>query len=152
MAEGEERIGRDPCFMLMASVVALRSTCLRLQVGSICVYDNRILSSGYNGAPRGLEHCDPETCNQLVDHCRATVHAELNTILNAGYHGVSVNGATIYCTHLPCEACARAIINVGIRRVVYSEHFESNSIRLFKYVGIEVERLPLTILRHTGQE
>lgn len=109
-----ERISRDTYFMRIAHDVALRSTCLRGQVGAVMVSDGRILSTGYNGAPRGFPHCTPETCNPLIDHCRATVHAEMNAIINAAIHGVALKGAVLFCTHWTCPACARALINLGI--------------------------------------
>jgi len=113
------RISRDQCYLKIAEVVAQRSTCLRLKVGAVITKDNRIIATGYNGAPKGMPHCDEETCNPYVDHCRATVHAELNALLFAGREA---QGATLYVTHEPCMNCALAIINSGIKRVLFS-HF-----------------------------
>ena len=119
------RPDKDSYYIGIAHAVAKRSTCLRLQVGAVCVRDDQILSTGYNGAPRGLPHCTSETCGTHIEHCKATVHAELNALLSAAYHGVSTKGATLYCTHLPCEDCIRAIINAGIVRVVFDTHYGS---------------------------
>jgi len=112
------RTSREAYFMRIAHDIARRSTCLRGQVGAVMVSDGRILSTGYNGAPRGFPHCTPETCNLGIDHCRATVHAEMNTIINAAFHGVSLRGANLFCTHWTCPACARALINLEIESLV----------------------------------
>jgi len=131
------RIDRDTYYLRIAQTVALRSTCLRLQVGAVLVRDYRILSTGYNGAPRGLPHCTPETCNPEVEHCLATVHAELNAILCAAYNGVATRGSTLYCTHTPCPACARAIINAGIKKVIFLHwSISDNGLTLLEQAGI----------------
>jgi len=117
----------DEYFMEIANVVAKRSTCLRIHVGAVIVKDGQILSTGYNGAPHGFEHCLDIGCireKENVAHgtrhelCRA-VHAEQNAIIQAALHGVSVQGSTMYVTHQPCLNCAKMIINAGIVRVVY---------------------------------
>ncbi len=116
----------DEYFMEIARQVATRSTCLRRSVGAVIVRDKRILSTGYNGAPRGLEHCDVVGClreklgipsGQRQEICRG-LHAEQNAIIQAALHGVSIEGGTIYVTHQPCITCAKMIINSGIVRVV----------------------------------
>lgn len=116
----------DEYFMQIARQVATRSTCLRRSVGAIIVRDKRILSTGYNGAPRGLEHCEVMGCmreklgipsGQRQEICRG-LHAEQNAIIQAALHGVSTEGGTIYITHQPCITCAKMIINSGIVRVV----------------------------------
>ncbi len=116
----------DEYFMQIARQVATRSTCLRRSVGAIIVRDKRILSTGYNGAPRGLEHCEVVGCmreklgipsGQRQEICRG-LHAEQNAIIQAALHGVSTEGGTIYITHQPCITCAKMIINSGIVRVV----------------------------------
>lgn len=112
--------------MEIALTVAKRSTCLRRQMGAILVRDKRILTTGYNGAPSGLPHCDVTGClreqmkipsGQRQELCRA-LHAEQNAILMAALHGISVAGATLYCTHQPCITCAKMLINAGVERVV----------------------------------
>ena len=116
----------DEYFCEIARQVATRSTCLRRHVGAVVVRDKRILSTGYNGAPRGLAHCDKVGClreqlgipsGQRQEICRG-LHAEQNAFLQAALHGVSVQGGTIYVTHQPCITCAKMIINSGIVRVV----------------------------------
>jgi len=133
------RIDHHDYFMTIAQVVALRSTCLRARVGAVMVHENRILSTGYNGAPCGFPHCTPNTCNPQIDHCRATVHAEMNAIVNAARHGTALKDATLYCTHPVCEACARVLINLGIRAVYLgSGSYDQGGIDLLRTAGIPV--------------
>lgn len=114
-------------FMEITTLVAKRSTCLRRRVGAIVVKDKRILSTGYNGAPSGTRHCIDIGCmredlnvasGQRHELCRA-IHAEQNAIIQAALHGVSIKGASLYCTNLPCAICAKMIINAGIREIYY---------------------------------
>ena len=121
----------DEYFAEIAGQVATRSTCMRRHVGAIIVRDKRLLCTGYNGAPRGLEHCDVVGClreklhipsGQRQEICRG-LHAEQNAIIQAALHGVSVEGGTIYVTHQPCITCAKMIINSGIVRVVCANSY-----------------------------
>jgi dCMP deaminase len=138
----------DQYFMEIAAVVAKRSTCLRNQVGAVLVRDKRILSTGYNGAPAGLEHCDSVGCARegvesgtRHELCRA-VHAEQNAIIQAALHGIGIEGAILYCTHQPCILCAKMMINARISRVVYSESYpDGTALKFLKQAGIEVERM-----------
>jgi dCMP deaminase len=137
----------DEYFMEIAEVVAKRSTCLRNNVGAVIVRDKRILSTGYNGAPRDMEHCleigcirDQQNIVSGTRHelCRA-VHAEQNAIIQSALHGVSVEGATLYCTHQPCILCAKMIINSKIKRVVYFNKYpDDEAINFFKKAGVEI--------------
>ena len=114
-------------FMDIAMLVAKRATCLRRAVGAIIVKDKRILSTGYNGAPTGVRHCAEVGClrekmgiesGKMHELCRG-IHAEQNAIIQAAYHGVSLKGASIFCTNLSCSICAKMIINVGIDKIYY---------------------------------
>ncbi|MDI3502871.1 MAG: dCMP deaminase [Archaeoglobi archaeon] len=137
----------DEYFMRIAEVVASRSTCLRNKVGAVIVKDKRILTTGYNGAPRGMPHCLEIGClrdennipsGERHEICRA-VHAEQNAIIQAALHGVSTEGATLYCTHQPCILCAKMIINAGIRRVVYKQSYpDENALKFLRDAGVEV--------------
>lgn len=127
----------DEYFVGIARLVATRSTCLRRQVGAVIVRDRRILTTGYNGPPRGVQHCDVVGClrqqlgvpsGQRQEICRA-LHAEQNAIIQAALHGVSTQGAMIYVTHQPCFTCAKMIINAGIERVVYSDGYPDEMAR-----------------------
>lgn len=138
----------DDYFMEIARVVASRSTCLRRKAGALLVKDKRILSTGYNGVPKGLPHCEDVGCPREnyasgTHHelCRA-VHSEQNAIVQAAIHGVSIEGATLYCTHQPCALCAKMLINAGIVRVVYYEDYpDMGSLDFFNQAGIAVVKL-----------
>ena len=118
----------DEYFMEIAEIVKTRSTCLRRQVGAVIVKDNRIITTGYNGAPSGLKHCtELGGCEREKLHipsgqrhelCRA-LHAEQNAIIQAAKLGIGTEGATIYITLQPCVICAKMLINAGIQRIVF---------------------------------
>ena len=143
-----ERPSLDEYFMEIACVVGKRSTCLRNHVGALFVKNKRLLSTGYNGAPAGLQHCDEVGCARegvasgtRHELCRA-VHAEQNAIIQAALHGVSIEGATLYCTHQPCILCAKMLINARISRVVYSRSYpDDTALRFLSQAGVEVTRL-----------
>lgn len=134
--------------MQIADLVKTRATCPRRQVGAVIVRDRRILSTGYNGAPQGLPHCPEEGPHQnwplgcMRDgHCIRSLHAEQNAILQAAKIGVSVDGAMIYVTCQPCNACAKMIINSGINRVVYEGDYPDEfSKELFRMANLQVQR------------
>ena len=136
----------DEYFMDITRVVATRSTCLRRQVGSVIVKDKRLLTSGYNGAPKNLAHCAETGClrdeyhipsGQRHELCRG-LHAEQNAIIQAALHGVAIEGATIYCTHQPCSACTKMIINAGIIRIVFENSYpDPLAVQLVEEAGIE---------------
>lgn len=131
----------DEYFMGIARQVAQRSTCPRAAVGALIVQDKRILSTGYNGAPRGLPHCEEVGCVVVDGHCQRALHAEQNAIIQAALHGVPIAGSTLYTTHQPCNACAKMIINAGILRVVYTGDYPDELARSFlSQAGIELVR------------
>ncbi|MDX9785495.1 MAG: cytidine/deoxycytidylate deaminase family protein [Desulfobacterales bacterium] len=150
MPEGRTRPSWETYFMEITTLVAKRSTCRRRAVGAIIVKDKRILSTGYNGAPTGTRHCIDIGClreelniasGQRHELCRA-IHAEQNAIIQAAYHGVSVKGATLFCTHLPCAICAKMIINAGIKKIFYqSGYADEMSIGLLAEAGVELIQL-----------
>ncbi|ACN16212.1 conserved hypothetical protein [Desulforapulum autotrophicum HRM2] len=140
----------DVYFMDIARLVATRATCLRRKVGAILVKERRILCSGYNGAPTHVPHCDVTGClreqlnvpsGQKHELCRG-VHAEQNAIIQAAYHGISVKGSTLYCTHKPCSICAKMIINAGIVQVCFATGYDdSMSETMFAQAGIEITQI-----------
>jgi len=139
-------------FMAIAKMVAKRSTCLRRSVGAILVKDKRILATGYNGAPAGLKHCEEVGClrenssipsGQRHELCRG-LHAEQNVIIQAAYHGISIKGATLYCTNKPCVICSKMLINAGIQKIYYEEGYDDAlSDQMFAEAGVEVARLKI---------
>jgi dCMP deaminase len=125
------RPDNDAYFMSMAELVSSRSTCLRRQVGAVIVKEKRVLSTGYNGAPKGIKHCAEVGCVRQQNNvesgtrhelCRG-VHAEQNAVIQAAYFGVSIKDASIYTTNFPCVMCAKILINAGIREVVYRDDY-----------------------------
>jgi len=145
------RPGVDEYFLKIASVVAERSTCMRHHVGAVAVRDKHILTTGYNGAAAGLRDCLELGClrdelgipsGTRHEICRA-IHAEQNVIVQAALHGVSLAGATIYCTHSPCVLCAKMLINARIARFVTFGMYSEESFReLFGEAGIRFDLLP----------
>jgi len=136
--------------MAITELVAKRATCLRRQVGAILVKDKRILATGYNGAPAGLRHCEEVGCiredasipsGMRHELCRG-LHAEQNVIIQAAYHGISINNATLYCTNKPCVICSKMIINAGIKTIYYSDGYDDPlADKMFKEAGMEIVRL-----------
>jgi dCMP deaminase len=138
----EKRPSWDEYFMGITFEVAKRSTCDRARVGAIIVQEKRILTTGYNGSPRGLPHCDEIGHLILNGHCVRTLHAEQNAIIQAALHGVSTAGSTLYVTHQPCLNCAKMIINAGIRRVVYAGAYPDEESQAFMaQAGVALQRL-----------
>jgi dCMP deaminase len=118
-------------FMDIADLVAKRSTCLRRQVGAVAVKDKRILATGYNGVPSGIPHCLDVGClreqegipsGERHELCRG-IHAEQNVIIQAAHSGVAIQGASLYCTNLPCLICSKMLINAGIREIFYRQGY-----------------------------
>jgi len=142
----------DVYFLKMAFLVAERSTCLRHHVGAIIIKNRHVLTTGYNGAARKIDDCSKLGClrNQLNipsgerhEICRA-IHAEQNAIIQAGVHGVNIEGGTIYCTHSPCIICAKMIVNAGIKRVVTCGDYPDNFnlvINLFEQAGVIFDQI-----------
>lgn len=114
----------DHIFMNLATDLALRSHCVKAQVGAVLTKDTRIISIGYNGPPAGTHNCDeewPETgCpRDSKNSCSLALHAEENAILYAVKNGSSLDGATLYLTLSPCLSCARIIYSSGIKKIFY---------------------------------
>ena len=140
----------DRYFMSIAELVAGRATCLRRQIGAVVIMDRRILTTGYNGVPSGIAHCDVAGCiraqlnvpsGERHELCRG-LHAEQNAIIQAAYSGVSIKGASIYITHFPCVVCAKMIINAGISEVIYGKYYpDTLSEQLLAEAGMRIRQL-----------
>lgn len=113
------RPGWDEYFMQIARTVATRATCPRASVGCVIVREHRILTTGYNGSPRGVAHCTEVGCTLVNDHCMRATHAEANAIVQGALHGVNLSDSTAYCTHQPCVNCSKLLISAGVRKIVY---------------------------------
>ena len=140
-----ERPSWDEYFLSIADLVSKRSTCLRRNVGAVIVKDRHILSTGYNGAPMNLKHCDITECireklkipsGQRHELCRG-LHAEQNAIIQAALYGISVCGSALYSTAQPCSICAKMIINAGIKEVVIKSGYpDEMALDFFKEAGV----------------
>jgi len=138
LLKNQPRPDWDEYFMMIAKVAALRSNCLKRKVAAIVVKDKRIISTGYNGTPRGTRNCNEggcPRCNSLIEsgsnleQCLCS-HAEENAITQAAYHGISLKDSTLYSTYSPCLICTKMIINAGICEVVYQADYPLNEIAL----------------------
>lgn len=142
----------DKRFMKMARLIAEWSSCNRegRSIGAVIVKDKRIMTTGYNGAPAGVTTCrERGEClrdklnipsGTRAEICYA-IHAEQNAILQAAKLGISIDGATIYCTHQPCSVCAKMIVNVGIKRVVFEHPYpDAFSLEFFSEAGVVLEQ------------
>lgn len=135
----------DEYFLEIAKVVATRSTCDRAHVGAVIAKNKVILSTGYNGAPRGLPHCDDVGHEIVEGHCIRTIHAEANAIAQAARNGAPIEGATIYLTISPCYDCFKMMINAGLKEVMYREFYMSRYglskavLTLSKKTGVKIK-------------
>lgn len=136
--------------MDIAHVVATRSNCSRRQVAAVIVRDRRVVSTGYNGTPRGVRNCFDGGCPRCasdapsgsgLDECVCS-HAEENAITQAAYHGIAVRDGTLYSTLSPCLLCSKMIINAGIREVVYEDEYQfgKQTQGLFVEAGVKCRR------------
>lgn len=143
----------DTYFMQIARMVALRSNCMKRKVAAVIVKDKRIISTGYNGTPRGVKNCNEggcPRCNSFADSgtnlgdCLCS-HAEENAIVQAAYHGIRLEGATLYSTYSPCLICTKMIINAGIREVFFNLAYPLNDVarRLLEEAGVKSHQLKL---------
>lgn len=140
----------DEYFMNIAKVVSTRSNCIKRKVAAIIVKDCRVISTGYNGTPKGAKNCNEggcPRCNSLapsgtaLDECLCC-HGEENAITQAAYHGTSLKGATLYTTFAPCLLCTKMIINSGISEVVYNQEYPLNerAMALLRECGVGLRK------------
>lgn len=138
----------DDYFLGIAKLVSERSTCLRRRVGALIVKNRRILTTGYNGTPSGITHCEIEGClrekmkvpsGERHELCRG-LHAEQNAIIQAALYGVDIHGGTLYCTNQPCSICAKMLINAGIKEIIMKSGYpDKMAKRFFDEAGILVK-------------
>ncbi len=153
LAKKNSRPGWDDYFLGIARVVALRSNCMKRKVAALIVKDRRIISTGYNGTPRGVTNCNEGGCPRCNSFEKSGVglgecycsHAEENSIVQAAYHGVTIKGGSLYSTYSPCLICTKMIINSGIEEVVYNVHYPmgDESLKLLREAGVEVRKAEL---------
>lgn len=151
------RLPWDAYFLLLAELVATRSTCDRGPnlffdlgrhgVGVVIAVEERIIATGYNGSPPGEPHCDDEGHLIRSESCVRSLHAEENALLQCALDGVSPRGGTIYTTAFPCWDCAKRLVRVGIERIVYGTAYESRhgmsgeTLNLLQRADVTLERL-----------
>lgn len=145
-----QRPSWDEYFMSIAEQVAQRSTCLRRNIGAILVRDKRILATGYNGVPSGLEHCELVGClrdergipsGTQHELCRG-LHAEQNAVIQSARYGICMDGATIYSTTQPCVMCAKILLNAGVKDIVYRDPYPDDlSEAILKEAGVSVRHI-----------
>ena len=152
------RLNINDYYMNIAVQVSLRSTCMRRKVGAVIVKDNRILSTGYNGAPTGLPNCidDCDRCyrsahnipsGKCLDLCFA-IHAEQNAIMNALKTGEDLKGAVLYVNTYPCSTCFKLTIQSGIREVYYIDDYENEFTKqMAEEAGVKLVKLDGSIYR-----
>ena len=136
-----KRLDRNEYFMQIAEQTAKRGTCDRAQVGAVAVKNKHIIATGYNGSPPGLPHCDDVGHHMVNSHCVRTVHAEMNIITHCAKAGVSLDEATIYCTHEPCFECLKLLISAGVGMVLYKHAKRDPRTPLSFYKHIEIWQL-----------
>jgi dCMP deaminase len=155
-----ERPGWDDYFMSIARVVASRSNCVKRKVAAVITLDRRLISTGYNGTPRGVRNCNEGGCPRCnsfaeggtrLDECLCS-HGEENAITQAAYHGVSVRGGTLYTTFCPCLICTKMIINSGIAEVVYNADYPMGdvSLALLREAGVKVRQVAVGYQQAAG--
>lgn len=149
-SQKHKRPSWDEYFIELAHLVSKRSTCLRRYVGAVLVKDKRILATGYNGAPKGLEHCLDIGClrdklkipsGERHELCRA-LHAEQNVLVQAALHGISTRDSIMYVTNQPCIICAKMLINAGIKEIVISEGYpDARALEFLKKAGVKIRKM-----------
>ncbi len=140
----------DEYFMKIAHAVKERSSCIRRQVGAIIVKEKQIVSTGYNGTPRGVKNCNEGGCERCassaqsnpsgtnLDKC-ACSHAEENAVVQAAFHGIATNGSVMYTTNSPCTLCAKIIINAGVKKIVFGGDYPDElGLKLLKEANVEL--------------
>ncbi|TMA31371.1 MAG: hypothetical protein E6J87_15825 [Deltaproteobacteria bacterium] len=148
-----ERPSWDEYFMAIARVVASRSNCVKRKVAAVITRDRRIISTGYNGTPRGTLNCNEGGCPRCnsfaeggtrLDECLCS-HGEENAITQAAYHGVVLKGGTLYTTFSPCLICTKMIINAGLSEVVYNADYPlgQTALDLLREAGVKVRQLAI---------
>lgn len=147
--EDRLRPGWDTYFMALASLAAQRSNCMKRRVGCVLVREKRVISTGYNGTPRGLRNCGEGGCGRCNDgegsgHGLATclcIHAEENALLEAGRERIR-EGAILYCDTCPCLTCSIKITQVGISEVVYSQGYsmDGDTAAVFREAGVKLRQ------------
>jgi len=142
----------DDYFISIANQVASRSTCTRRHIGALVVRDKRILATGYNNVPSGIEHCTTKGClrdelgipsGERHELCRG-IHAEQNAVVQAAKYGTAIDGASMYTTTQPCILCAKIMMNAGIKEIVFAGQYPDDLSRaMLEEAGISLRQIAL---------
>ena len=132
--ENNKRITWDEYFIALSKLISLRSPSNKLKVGSVIVKDKRVISSGYNGFPSGMDHISIHKDGHEVN----TIHAEINSITDAAKRGVSINNTDMYVTHFPCLNCAKSIIASGIKKIIYLNDYNNDEIAINMFTDANI--------------
>lgn len=156
--EPSKRLSWHEYFMSVAHLISQRATCKRAHIGAVIVRENNILATGYNGAPSGLPHCTDDNCiiytsthpdGTIEENCMNTIHAEMNAIIQAAKHGISIKDSVIYITASPCINCLKALLNAGIKTIYYDKPYKIENISTIlqqsgtELIQIQVENLSI---------
>jgi len=134
----------DKYFLKLAMLASERATCPRMHCGCVLVKDRFVLATGYNGSLPGQPHCEDVGCLVVDNHCVRTNHAEINALVQAAIHGVTIKGATAYITNMSCTTCAKALIASGISRVVvFSDFHDTLATDFYTNAGVEIVKLDM---------
>ncbi len=139
----------DEIYMKIAHITSTRSVCIRRKVGAVLVKNNHIISTGYNGPPKGIKHCTPKTCIRTLQNipsgerhelCRG-LHGEQNAIIQAALFGVPISNSKIYITCTPCIVCAKMLINAEIKEIIYEgEYPDKLAMQMLKEANIKLTK------------
>lgn len=136
-----ERITRIQLFIQTVDLLSRRSTCLRGNVGALATKDNRIIATGYNGSPEGVEHCNSETCTPN-EPCKNSIHAEANLVAFAARNGIALNNSIVYCSYLPCKKCSELLIQAGVKEIYYiKDYWDNSGLLLLNKCNIKIEKV-----------
>ncbi len=144
MSAENKRPKWDEYFLKLAMLASERSTCPRMHCGCVLVKDRFVLATGYNGSLPNQPHCDEVGCLIVDNHCVRTNHAEINALVQAVVHGISIKGAAAYITNMSCTACSKALIAAGIKRVVvFSDFHDTLATKFYNESGVEITKLKM---------
>jgi len=144
MSKENKRPKWDEYFLKLAMLASERSTCPRMHCGCVLVKDRFVLATGYNGSLPHQPHCNEVGCLIVDNHCVRTNHAEINALVQAAVHGVSIKGATAYITNMSCTTCSKALIAAGIKRVVvFTDFHDTLATKFYEDSKIEIVKMKM---------
>lgn len=144
MSKTNNRPKWDEYFLKLAMLASERSTCPRMHCGCVLVKDRFVLATGYNGSLPHQPHCEEAGCLIVDNHCVRTNHAEVNALVQAAVHGVSIKGSTAYITNMSCTTCSKALIAAGIKRVVvFTDFHDTLATKFYEDSKVEIVKMKM---------